>query len=918
MGEYLNAACCYADNDRVRWVPRDLVKGGREPRCSGRFRLLGLLLVCACHSVALGADDDFTQDASREQRLVHRFDFNERDEGNLEPVPKFWTRFGGESFPRYASGAFDDLVGHDAPPSFGLQSEGRNVAYRYAGDATRVAALSDYMVVGWVRSDNLVDARASLSAYFLDQNHVPVASTQRFSALVGGDVDDTSWHRVEIFLPDVPPEAKTIGLTAWVVQADVWDVSPKPRRHIERRDVRAGAWFDDIQVYRLPHVDLRTPFASNVFTTGQEATLSVSVTDAEVGALAATLEILDIGGETVFRTDVPVHNVESPPPTSIDLSHLGTGLFRARVQVRTRNETLADGTLSFAKVGTTFRERLGGARAFGVVLDAEDRAERSTELALLRMLGVGAVKIPVWSGLAGVPDLTESAETDDALLYELLKSRIAVTGVFAGPPSQLVRRAGAYPRHLLGVLADEPAAWVKHLERVVAPYSSIFRSWQIGADGDPFLPGDPRLPGVLQTVRAEMRRLTTAPHLTVPGSLSRAPGDEPLFADDICLTVDDAILPRYIASHLKDYTSRGLPVSSVYVEPAPFDRTDAKSRLRDWCKRLLHLRLAGVETVMVPQPWHTSGGSGRTVTEPTAEFVVLHTLDVISDGVPGEPMNVAPGVTALPFHKGERTVLALWDDHAGPEGRVHTLQLGAADRQVDMLGRVTMLTRADDGRQQVRLTREPTFVIGADRWLVLFRTMMSLTPEQVEFKIDAHRHEFTLVNSLNVPLGGSIRIVPHEGWDISPSYFKFAVAPGGTFTKTLTLIFGRGELAGFKTFEFRVDLESDEQYKLIVPLTLSLGIEELGAWGYAIMDHDRLIVRHGITNRSNGVLSFRSAAIAPGRLLQRRPLSDLQPGQTATLEYRFRDPDELRGRTIRLLLRELNGPRLHNIEVLVP
>ena len=26
-----------------------------------------------------------------------------------------------------------------------------------------------------------------------------------------------------------------------------------------------------------------------------------------------------------------------------------------------------------------------------------------------------------------------------------------------------------------------------------------------------------------------------------------------------------------------------------------------------------------------------------------------------------------------------------------------------------------------------------------------------------------------------------------------------------------------------------------------------------------------------------------------------------------TLEYRFRDPDQLRGRTVRLLLRELNG-----------
>jgi hypothetical protein len=40
-------------------------------------------------------------------------------------------------------------------------------------------------------------------------------------------------------------------------------------------------------------------------------------------------------------------------------------------------------------------------------------------------------------------------------------------------------------------------------------------------------------------------------------------------------------------------------------------------------------------------------------------------------------------------------------------------------------------------------------------------------------------------------------------------------------------------------------------------------------------------------------------------------------GRSSTLEYQFRNAGSLRGRTVRLQLRELDGPRIHNLDVLV-
>ncbi len=851
-------------------------------------------------------------------RIVHVFDFDERASGNLEPVPRFWVPFGGEGFPRFATGSFDESVGHDKPPSFRLDSQGRNVAYRYAGDETTVEPQSDYLIVGWIHASNLLHARASLSAYYLDRDRLPIIGTQQFGGLVGvSDRDAAGWHRVEVFLPAGPLEAKTIGLTAWVVQEDVWSTQPKTVRHIARNDITASAWFDDIRIYRLPRVGLATSVLGNVLRPGPSAHLVVSVTDMNADQLRAELEVFDTDERRLLTTPIPVRSGEASPSTTVDLSGIDDGLFHARVRVYADDDVLAERSLVFASVTrATNDERVGVVRSLGVVLDPANRADAVTELAMLRTLGTGSLKIPVWSGLASVPDLADAQGATDAMLFELLKARVAITGVFAGPPSDLVRSAGAYPRSLMEMLDDDPVAWRSYLVRIVAPYSSVFRSWQVGPDDDEATVADPRLPRLIDLVRTEMETLTTAPNLTSPGSLSWESTTGADKADDFSLTLDSSILPRFVLSHLDEYRARGKRVSSIYLQPSSPDGVDRLGQLRDWCKRLVYARATGVETVFVPQPWFTRETVAGPVTEPTSEYVLLHTIaDVIGDATPASPVYVAPGVTALTFNDHDTTVLAMWDDLAGPSGRTHDIQLGSATTQIDMFGRQNALERTEDGRQRVTLGSAPTFVRGVERWLVMFRTLLSFSPESIEFSIDEHHVELTIENPYDQPIEGSARIDPPTGWDMSPRRFTFALAPGEKTTQSFTVRFDRDETAGTKTLTAHFELQTDKRIPLIVPLVLKLGTADLEAWGLAIFVGDRLIVRHGVTNLSDEPLSFRGYAVAPRRLRQYRIVNSIEPGRSTTMEYSFKDPESLRGRTIRLQLREINGPRIHNIEV---
>ena len=75
------------------------------------FTVLGTALVTL--SLIAGSPVDVRAGGSREghRRLVHHFDFDEREAGNLENLPKFWAAVRPSGFAHFATGAFDLEIG---------------------------------------------------------------------------------------------------------------------------------------------------------------------------------------------------------------------------------------------------------------------------------------------------------------------------------------------------------------------------------------------------------------------------------------------------------------------------------------------------------------------------------------------------------------------------------------------------------------------------------------------------------------------------------------------------------------------------------------------------------------------------------------------------------------------------------------
>ncbi|MHC5108670.1 MAG: COG1470 family protein [Planctomycetota bacterium] len=853
-------------------------------------------------------------------RVVFSFDFDERDEGNLENVPKFWRRVEMPTFPHFSEGVFDDNVGNQSPPSFALKCSGRNIAFEYEGPDTRIRRNTDYRIEGYIRTSNLRVSRACLSACFVDGQGQPIPGTLARSRFVG-DVDSgNDWVHVEFHLPAAPVHARTIGMIAWVLQEDAWNNVARARRHIPRRDVHAVAFFDDITIYALPKVELKATTPGNVLATDEDPTLRIVVADFEDSTLTANLSIFAADGSLAATQSIKPSVGIDTKPVYVSLLELDPGLYTAQLTVYSGRLEVIRRTLDFARVGPMGHASAPAGRPLGVVLDPRQRADTATELALLQNLGIGSAKIPVWSGLPEAsPDRKKKADMDQ-FLQELLRTGFLVTAVFAGPPGPVVQQDGPYPRPLLELLAGPPSSWQDHLAAVVVPYAGIFDRWQIGPDYEKDLPNMEQLEIAIEQLRSAMRQFITVPRLGLTTQAWHGPQDVVSRIDHHTLALGAEVSPKDVSTVMA--SSRGDSQQQVSLFIDQFENAHAFQRLpllASWAQRIIHARYAGASTVYVRQPWTVRDTVQGKVAEPTESYLVLRTIArSLGTATPSHALYLAPDVTCLTFQTGKRSTLVLWDDRAPMEGRDHALQLGNADHYLDTWGKTHALDRLPDGRHRIRLSPMPLIVPDVDRWLVELCHGISVNPQLVTTGTELSDHQVMIQYRGAKPLSGEFVLDGPESWKINRQSRSLLVTPQRATTLDYRLHIPHNAVAGEATLLARISLERPEYY-FELPLQLQRGLLDVDVSAAAYVEGQNVILSHVVTNRSDETLDLRSTAGVPGRERQYRPFANLAPGETQTVEYRFRNGPSISGTQVNLSLRELNdGPRVHNLAIIMP
>ncbi len=866
----------------------------------------------------LGPVQDQTNSIGSVERVVHHFDFDERTVGNLEEVPKYWVALRPNGFPHFANAAFDREVGRAAPPSFHLAGKGRNVAYHYAGPETRVRINSDYRIEAYIRPDRLHYARACFGAHFLDKHGQPIPRTLVRTRYVGGPHEPSGWIRVELFLASAPAQAHSIGLTAWVVQEPIWRTTTPPH-HIPRVDVFGGAWLDDITIYRLPQAQISSSASGNVLSPDGPQTLQVLLADHDDVTLEGTLTILNAGGGSIQTQPVSVNVGDDARPVRIDVNHLAPGLYQARLEVFSGEKTILTRSLMFARLAQLLGHKDSTARSLGVILDPAPRRDMGTEVNLLRHQAVQSAKLPVWGGLADDEPAPERRRMIDRFYQELIKEGFALTGVFAGPPAALVRGQGSYVRPLIELLTEEVSLWEEYLAAVAAPYASVFRWWQLGSDTGEKPPPIEQLQVAAGQLRQALRQYITVPLLIAPRSSSSEAPRAKLPVDQVTVDIGPEFGTESFSTILGRIRQQGYLRVSAHVAPLPSGQYRRIPRLADWARRIITALHVGFDTIYVPQTWTVRETPLGVITEPNETYLILRTLaDLLGDATPGQRLAVANGVQCLAFRSGGASVLAMWDQRATTSPRTYAIQLGRASRRIDLWGRQGPLKRNARGQQIVKLSAMPILVDNVESWLVDFRASLGLNPTHVESGRESVRFALEMAYQNAEPISGHGVLEAPQGWELRPRTFSFTLTAQRTERVLFEARVPHNEPVGRRKILAKVTLD-ETGYYLEVPLYVEVGLSDVEVSGLTIVETETLVLRQIVTNLSDEILSFRATANVPGRQRQYRPIVNLAPGDSQTVEYRFSDALDLIGRNVQLSLREMNdGPRVHTLELLVP
>lgn len=848
-----------------------------------------------------------------EDRIVKRFDFNEQPLGNYESMPMHWRQAVAPGHPRYLEPAFDMNVGHSAPPSFKLALAGGSLACDYLAREISVHPDCGYLVTAWVKPQGLANARAYIRAYYLDHAFQTIAGSEVRSMDVRGETTNEPWTRVGVQLPAGFEQARWIGLSVHVEQAEPAPSGPNDLRPIRRDDVHGVAWFDDITVLRAPTVSLRLTDSGNVFQHDEPLFCDALVADLDGRGLVTRLELLDADDNPIDRHAVRIASVGGVPQR-IPLGDLPPGFYRVRLTVDAASHESIVHEQTLVRLAAPPPRLARSTGGFGVSLLSASLGHAPSCGQLVSQLSPEAVKVPLWhAGMTDAHIVSGNRETDQ--LIRAFQSRgVRVIGVLADPARSLVDQFG-HPEHtVLDVLAAPADRWRPYLAFLLARYGDGISAWQVGEDRGRIEPDSGLVQNALAQVREEVRRMVNHPVLAVPVDVRSEPGLLSSTADILSVHVAPDVGASRLLQQLESFTDRREAGLWVKVEPLSTERIEARGRLAEFARRIILARQAGADTVFVPQPW-TVGGEPN-ILMPDENYLVLHTISAMLSGLaPVGEIWLDYGVSGRLFAEPgeERGVLVTWTDaDAGAPRSIETDAIASA-MQYDIHGRERGISESLQGGS-IDVDAVPTFLLPVPIRRVQTLSSFSLNMPELEVGVQPRLRKLRLRNHDSVRLTGTLALSAPEGWRLAPTRPRIDLAPGESTEIDLAITLPQNQSIGDFKLVGLLFGSDDSVPVMTMRAPVRVSCPGLNVNVMTRLEGERLHIVQRITNQTGRSLDLRSMVLYPDHCVDQRLVRQLADGSTVVREYSIEDAGRLRGRPIRVTAEEPNGGlRCHRI-----
>ncbi|MDB5324687.1 MAG: hypothetical protein JWM57_256, partial [Phycisphaerales bacterium] len=231
-------------------------------------------------------------------RILRRFDFEERAAGNVEDVPMDWVKLEGPGLPHYVNGGLTTDQACSGKYSFGFTLDGGSLIYRYPAGKIVAHPTARYRLHVLAKTQELVNARARMSAYFADAKGVAIRSSVLHSKPLLSTANE--WSPIDLDLT-APDGAASLVIELGLVQPAILKQAMQGDSTAFEQDITGRAWFDDLTVAQVPYVRLSTSAAGNVFRRSEPAVINVSISDRFTEDLIGRLEVRDADGQAVFQ-----------------------------------------------------------------------------------------------------------------------------------------------------------------------------------------------------------------------------------------------------------------------------------------------------------------------------------------------------------------------------------------------------------------------------------------------------------------------------------------------------------------------------------------------------------------------------------------------------------------------------------------
>lgn len=924
--------------------------------------------------LTLIAADDAVAVPDEVKRVVRQFDFEERRLGNPEDLPMHWLKVDGPGYPHYVNGKLAVGVSRSGDYAFRFDLNGGSLAYRYAADRIRVMVGAHYRIETAVRTTPLKQARAMMTAWFVDQDGRVLPKSVRYSAPYAAKAADDGWQPLKIEMSADDPEATFLVLELGLMQPGEFAGGALGDRRLDVQDIRGSAWFDDLTISQVPRVIMSTDRPANVFKRGETVRLIVRVDDRFTDDLAAQIVVTDADGRTVHQrsSTTELSRAEQVGPNRkrlpIELPELPAGYYRASLVMSSQGQTLGAQSLAFIQLADANPPVTPDGR-FGFSATSMPLAGWDDLPALLPLLSAGRVKLAFWGPEGDVLEVDPSKF--DAVLEQLQERGITPTACLVDlPPEMAAKMAGGSGKWggrevgMLGsgealkanpsfhlptsplptsphsslplILRADPKHWQPRLAFLISRHANHLDRWQLGVDGDGAFASDPELRKVYDVIYAQFAKLVQTPDLAMPWPAwyeldGRAPATVSLAVPP--MVVLPSQVPLYIGeSNAASMTARDSvpatmpsslppmhkPKVSVYLSWLDQDRYGRPERLRDMAQRVIHTLAADADRIDLPLPVTVRKEQDVLVHEPAEELLILRTIiSTLSGATFRGKVPIGDGVEAFLFDRGGQGILAVWDLGAHGGVRELAVNLGREPVMTDLWGNVSPVQKipGKDGHVNLRISRTPIFLMDIDGQLMQTRASVALDRPLIESSFQPHTRRLRFTNHYRVALGGTVKLKPPQGWGITPPTFTFTLNPGETFDREITLELPYNSVAGPKTIDAHFALQAEQFAELTVPIQVSLGLSDVGMQTIAVRDGNDLIVQQMITNYGDKPIDYTAFAVYPGQSRQERLITGLGAGKTTIRRYKFPSVDFKPGGKVRAGVKEMVGTRILNDEV---